>query len=290
MSSINISPEFLESFMDLPKQIQKKTIDFIERFSNNPNSPGIHYEKINTIGDKQLRSGRIDREYRAIIYEENNENFINYHLLWAEIHDLAYRRAEQKEAINQLIASRITIQSRTAYQDKCLTREHAKALFAGIPHKTLLNMGVPREHIPLLKELKGYNKFEQIKKELETVLPKDVCETLELIALGEHAQKIVDDNRARRKKALDLIYEKVLDPGIACDGIDEDIKESLRNTKDRLEKKKTLGGVVDFYNDALQAKQGKKIAAILKRHNIQRLEDIQDEFAKITLNAIGSRD
>jgi mRNA-degrading endonuclease RelE of RelBE toxin-antitoxin system len=67
MSTICISPEFLESFMDLPKQIQRKTIQFIEKFSNNPQSPGINYEKINTIGDTQLRSGRIDREYRAII-------------------------------------------------------------------------------------------------------------------------------------------------------------------------------------------------------------------------------
>ena len=215
-----------------------------------------------------------------------NGKSTDYHLLWAGIHEPVYRRAEQIEAINQLIASRITIRGRKTYEKDGLTREHAKALFAGIPHDTLLYIGVPLDYIRPLKELKGYNGFKRIKKELETSLPKNVCETLEFIALGEHVQKIADDNRARRRKALDLIYEKVLDPGIACDGIDEDIKESLRNTKDRLEKKKTIGGVIDFYYDALQAKQGKKIAGVLKRHNIKRLEDIQDEFEKITLSAI----
>jgi hypothetical protein len=55
-----------------------------------------------------------------------------------------------------------------------------------------------------------------------------------------------------------------------------------------LERKKTLGGVVDFYYDALEAKQGKKIAAVLKRHGIQRLEDIQEAFDKITRSAAGN--
>jgi hypothetical protein len=95
---------------------------------------------------------------------------------------------------------------------------------------------------------------------------------------------------ARRRAALDFIYENVLDPGIACDGIDEDIKESLRNTKDRLERKKTLGGVADFYDDALQSKDGKKIAAVLKRHGIHRLEDLQDAFEKTTLFKPGNRE
>jgi hypothetical protein len=281
--SICISPEFLESFMELPRQIQGKAIKFIEKFAENPNAPGINYERLKTLGDRQLHSGRINKEYRAIIHEERHGNTTDYHLLWAGIHDPVYRRAELQETINYFPASRITVQRRNTYEDKGLTREHEKAFFAGIPDKKLLDMGVPQEHIPLLKKLKGYKGFEKIKKQLESVLPPKVCDTLELLALGEHVQKIADENRARRRRALDLIYEKVLDPGIACNEIDEDIKASLQNTKDRLEKKKTLGEVVYFYHDALQARRGKEIAAVLRKHRIRTLEDIQDEFEKITL-------
>ena len=59
------------------------------------------------------------------------------------------------------------------------------------------------------------------------------------------------------KADWDIIQQKVLAPAIACETLDPDIKKSVVDTLDRLRKKSTAREIVDFFNDALDAKRGK---------------------------------
>ena len=43
---VAISADFLDSFAALPRQIQGKVTEFMNKFRNNPLSAGIHYEKL----------------------------------------------------------------------------------------------------------------------------------------------------------------------------------------------------------------------------------------------------
>jgi len=54
----------------------------------------------------------------------------------------------------------------------------------------------------------------------------------------------------------------------------------MRNTRDRMESKKTLKEVLDFYYDALLSRQGKEIASKLKKANINCFEDYEEEIRK----------
>ena len=45
---VAISSDFLTAFARLPRQIQGKVTEFVNKFRNNPLSPGINYEKINS--------------------------------------------------------------------------------------------------------------------------------------------------------------------------------------------------------------------------------------------------
>ena len=63
--TIAYGKDFLRSFSMLPKAQQKKTEDFVEKFRENPDSPGINMEKFNSV-DPNMRSVRIDKAYRGI--------------------------------------------------------------------------------------------------------------------------------------------------------------------------------------------------------------------------------
>ena len=58
---------FLTAFAKLPRNIQGKVTEFINKFRNDPTSPGINYEKINKGVDKKIYSVRIDDTYRGIV-------------------------------------------------------------------------------------------------------------------------------------------------------------------------------------------------------------------------------
>ena len=67
---VAISSDFLTSFARLPRQIQGKVTEFVNKFRNNPLSPGINYEKINFGVDKKIFSVRIDDTYRGIVVRQ----------------------------------------------------------------------------------------------------------------------------------------------------------------------------------------------------------------------------
>ena len=54
---VAISSDFLTAFARLPRQVQGKVTEFVNKFRNNPMSPGINYEKLNSGIDKKIFSG-----------------------------------------------------------------------------------------------------------------------------------------------------------------------------------------------------------------------------------------
>lgn len=63
---LSLGTDFLKASAALPKNQQKKTQEFIEKFRENPDSSGINLEKFMSV-DENMRSVRIDREYRGIV-------------------------------------------------------------------------------------------------------------------------------------------------------------------------------------------------------------------------------
>jgi hypothetical protein len=103
-----MSDDFLLAFSQLPKDAQKFARAFIEKFRSDPASTGLNYEKIHACSDPNLRSLRVDQDYRAIILKPENGN--TYILLWVDKHDDAYDWAKGKNvqstqiSLNGLVA------------------------------------------------------------------------------------------------------------------------------------------------------------------------------------------
>ena len=85
-----VVPNFFKSYSELPRHIQKKAGELFEKFSENPFLPGLNYEKLASC-DQHLRSLRVDKEYRMIVYVEEDRGI----MLYVDKHDDAYDWAKR---------------------------------------------------------------------------------------------------------------------------------------------------------------------------------------------------
>ncbi|WP_216640701.1 type II toxin-antitoxin system RelE/ParE family toxin [Aeromonas sp. CU5] len=85
---VAISDGFLTSFAKIPKAQQKKVMEFLAKFRNDPTGKGLNYEKIHDTSSANVHSVRIDQNYRGIVLKPEQGNL--YMLLWVDKHDDAY--------------------------------------------------------------------------------------------------------------------------------------------------------------------------------------------------------
>lgn len=212
---VAISERFLEGFANLPKKTQKKTTEFISAFRANPTSPGINYEKIQHSRDKNYRSIRIDQQYRGIIRAPDNGSV--YLILWVGKHDDAYKWAQTNECRVNTITGALQVYESSAepaptdtnvkfeygaYDKECAQVER---LFNVTP-ADLLNLGLPEK---LLNQVLALTDESQLEA-LERRIPKDVYETLYLLAAGEDLQTLLEDAKTPKDQVVDASIEQAL--------------------------------------------------------------------------------
>src|ERR1019366_2991990 len=95
--TIALSSDFLLAFSNVQKSHQKQVREFIERFRERPDAPGMNYEVIQSAKGKDLYSVRINQAYRAVVFHPSNSSV--FVLTWVDHHDEAYRWAERKQFI-----------------------------------------------------------------------------------------------------------------------------------------------------------------------------------------------
>lgn len=182
---VAISADFLTAFAALPRQIQGKVTEFINKFRNNPKSPGINYEKIRDAADKKIFSVRIDDTYRGIVVRQEESGV--YLLLWVDHHDQAYDWAKRKKCEINPMTGNVQV-----YDIQSVTDEQPKAvetgLFSRIVDDDLLALGVPKEQLSFIRSLVSIEEFYEAKGSI----PEDAYEGLEWVANGFTPQEIIE--------------------------------------------------------------------------------------------------
>ena len=141
---VAISSDFLTAFARLPRGIQGKVTEFINKFRNDPRSPGINYEKLNKGIDKKIYSVRIDDTYRGIVVREEETGV--YLLLWVDHHDEAYDWAARKRCeVNKKTGAVQIFDVQTVRERVSVPRPDA--LFKAVTDNDLLELGVPEEQL-----------------------------------------------------------------------------------------------------------------------------------------------
>ena len=212
--------KYFDSLIKLPRQIQKKTIDFQKKFRENSKSSAIHLEPIHNFKDPLLRTARIDQSYRAILRAPESGD--TYYLLWVDNHDEAMNWARNK--VFHWNMNTQSIQVFTApeeIEDERLSSESSQeeissdGLFHAFEDAQLLKIGVPEVLIPSIRKLKDLDGLDH----LEKYLPVDAYENLFYLADGANIEQ--------------LIYE-VQEGKVASEEYDEQLK-SINNQRSFIE-------------------------------------------------------
>ena len=168
-----IADNFFDSFVSLPRQIQVKVTDFINKFRNNPRSPSINLEKVYNAQDEKLFSARINDTYRAIIAIEEETKV--YLILWVDHHDEAYEWAKRKKCIINKDLGSIQV-----FDVLVENQEIDNNLFKDFSDKQLVDIGVPNEQLLLVRSIENVSEFNNRKDSFS----KETYEYLEWIANG----------------------------------------------------------------------------------------------------------
>jgi superfamily I DNA/RNA helicase/mRNA-degrading endonuclease RelE of RelBE toxin-antitoxin system len=224
LATVAINDKFMVSYGKLPKQAQKKTMEFVSKFRQNPRSPGINYETINDAKDKQYRSVRIDQNFRGIIRAPNDGDV--FLLLWVDKHDDAYDWARRHkcdvhpgtgtlqiyesieldtpEIIHKpvdpapVVIPQSELEPEKGQVKPALELEPTEPLF-DLSDSQLNSIGVPLELNKIILALKTEKQLEA----MERKLPTEAFEALYLLAAGTEWAEIEADYINKKPEVID---------------------------------------------------------------------------------------
>jgi len=184
-----IADDFFNAYSNLPRAIQSKVADFINRFRQAPTRPGTNYESIHNAQNKHMKSVRIDQNYRAIVLKPDVGNV--YILLWVDLHDDAYTWAQNKTCIVNEVSGALQIidmkdvQNTTAQLTQHNVQKEA-GRFAKIKDKHLMRLGVPEILLPAVRQVVSDDDVDRLLPHL----PKEAGDALVLLAAGYELDKV----------------------------------------------------------------------------------------------------
>lgn len=201
-----MSADFLKAFAALPKDIQKKTRTWIERFRETPDSKAINLESLHAMRDDKVRTARIDQKYRAVLVQpERGSMFL---LVWVDNHDEAMAWAQNKVfEVNRYTG---TFQ---VYEVKEKTEGPAPVgvvasqadtvpegfLLAGRRDEDLLLLGVPEPLLPAIRVLRTDADLDR----LCPYLPHEAADAVYMLASGYSVDDVLEQfDRKEREAAL----------------------------------------------------------------------------------------
>lgn len=198
---VAISADFLTAFAALPRHIQGKVTEFMNKFRNNPLAPGINYEKINAGQDKKICSVRIDDTYRGIVVRQPESGV--YLLLWVDHHDEAYAWAKNKRCTVNPKTGAIQIFDLVTSSQPIHEPEEDR-IFSKLGNKDLLDLGIPEEMIAFVRDITSEEDFFSKKASF----PADSFELLSWIVEGIPVDEV-------KELALEEVGGKVASSNLA---------------------------------------------------------------------------
>ncbi len=205
---VALAQDFLVILATLPAAVQGKVLKWALKFQSDPTSNGINYEPINGARDKNLKSIRIDQDWRGIVFKPPSGDV--YVLMYVDHHDAAYKWAEGRRiavnpttgalqvfAVESLVEPALEL-ARHAYAQSVEVQQTV-ALFAALSDQELLSIGTPEE---LMKQVRSIYSEAELDA-LQNFLPVEAYEGLFLIAAGDSVSEVLVSRETRIDRAVD---------------------------------------------------------------------------------------
>ena len=201
---VALAQDFLVNLAKLTSAVQGKILKWALRFQSDPTSSGINYEPIQNAREKNLKSVRIDQDWRGIVFKPPTGDI--YVLMYVDHHDAAYRWAQDRRvAVNpatgalqvfavETLVEPVLAQARiaaVAEADPAVAAvpppSERQPLFAALSEQDLLNIGTPQELLAQVQSIQTDAELDV----LQGLLPVEAYEGLFLVAAGESVAAVL---------------------------------------------------------------------------------------------------
>ena len=207
---VALSQDFLLQLAKLPSGIQSKVMKWAIQFQSDPTSPGINYENINAARDSNLKSVRLDRDWRGIVFKPSSGDV--YVLLYVDHHDEAYRWAEKRRlAINPVTGAMQMVVLESVSEAAPISLPKAggdappsvevtsKQIFSELSDRDLLSLGVPEDTVAAIRILASDDQLDA----MQDRLPVEAYEGLFLVAAGDTVSQVLASREMRADRPVD---------------------------------------------------------------------------------------
>lgn len=212
---VALAQDFLLQLARLPVSVHSKVMKWAIQFQADPTSSGINYENINGAKDPNLKSVRLDKDWRGIVFKPSKGDV--YVLLYVDHHDDAYRWAENRKlTINPVTGAMqmVTLEHVVEQEAGAAAPEQpvpdyaappqpvepvAAPLFGELSDTELMSLGVPEELLQAVRKIAS----EEALDALQPRLPAEAYEGLFLVAAGDSVNQVLQARETRVDQAID---------------------------------------------------------------------------------------
>jgi hypothetical protein len=193
---VALSQDFLLNLAKLPAAVQGKVLKWAIRFQTDPTASGFNYEKIRASRDANLKSIRIDGDWRGIVFVPPRSDL--YILLYVDHHDQAYRWAEQRKlTINPVTGAMQVVlleeveappqAAVTAARPALSDMVEPQPLFGSLSDTDLVSLGTPQDLLSRVRQITSEAELDA----LQQALPLEAYEGLFLVAAGDTVSQVL---------------------------------------------------------------------------------------------------
>jgi hypothetical protein len=205
---VALSQDFLLNLARLPAAVQGKVLKWAIRFQTDPTARGFNYEKIRASRDANLKSIRIDGDWRGIIFVPPRSDL--YILLYVDHHDQAYRWAEQRKlTINPVTGAMQVVlleeveappqAAATATRPALINTVEPQPLFGGLSDTDLVSLGTPEDLLARVRQITSEAELDA----LQQALPLEAYEGLFLVAAGDTVSQVLSARETQVDRPID---------------------------------------------------------------------------------------
>lgn len=212
---VALAQDFLLQLARLPVSVHSKVMKWAIQFQADPTSSSINYENIKGAKDPNLKSVRLNDDWRGIVFKPSKGDV--YVLLYVDHHDAAYRWAENRKltinpvtgAMQMVMLEHVVEQAvetvgleQEAPSDTAPVQSSepvAVLLFSELSDTELMSLGVPAELLPAVRKVGS----EEALDALQSRLPAEAYEGLFLVAAGDTVNQVLQSRETRVDQAID---------------------------------------------------------------------------------------
>lgn len=213
---VALAQDFLLQLARLPVSVHSKVMKWAIQFQADPTSSGINYENINGAKDSNLKSVRLDKDWRGIVFKPSKGDV--YVLLYVDHHDDAYRWAENRKltinpvtgAMQMVTLEHVVEQGAGAAAPEQPAPDYAAPpqpvepvaapLYGELSDTELMSLGVPEELLSAVRKIGS----EEALDALQSRLPAEAYEGLFLVAAGDSVNQVLQARETRVDQAIDI--------------------------------------------------------------------------------------